>query len=213
MPLFGYDSASERAADMYGKNQQRNHESARERDDINYQRRREADYERQNWENKKFTFQAELQAAQAEGRRPRYASPAEVPDIPRFAEPEPATSSDGGGIPRWMILIAVAYIGFLALSMILTAIAEAVGPVVAVFFGAVSFIINAAFILIAVGVVVCTVLWQLKKRKAQGDPELLRTAEMWNPLKIGKAGWLVAKDLRAERRRKRSASTQNEAQL
>ncbi|EMY34058.1 hypothetical protein D477_011586 [Arthrobacter crystallopoietes BAB-32] len=209
MGLFGYDSASERAASMQGSNAREQSRRARERDDINFQRRQEADYERRNWENKKMAFEAEQRRAAREGREPMYASPYEVPDIPTFfQEPEPVRESTGGGIPGWVWLIGAAYLLMMLLGAVMQAIVDTLGTAAVVVFNIISVLLNVGFTLVIAAVVVLTVVWLVKRAKAKGDPELLKAANMWNPLRIGKASWLVAKDLRRERAARRPTQPQ-----
>ncbi|QOD05736.1 hypothetical protein [Pseudarthrobacter sp. BIM B-2242] len=166
---------------MQGENSKRMHEAARERDDINYQRSQESAYQSQNWQHKKLTFEAEQRTAHREGRPPLYASPVEVPDMPRTDEGlEPAPKSTEGLHPAFVVA-AVIFIVFVF-------VLPALGPVIEV---AVRIIV----LTLLAGLAGLTVTWLILRSLAKDDPAKVHRAKLFNPVRVSKILALTVYDL------------------
>lgn len=191
------DSASERSARLNGQNADRNHQNARTRDDINFLRRQEADYDKKNWDHKKMAFEAEQRLAARENRVPRFMSPAAVPDMPRPYQPPrhvPVQQEEQGGDFSWLGILAV---GCVVVFFVIPAILSMIAPV-----------LQAAFQIIGtvlmVGAAGLTLTWLVMHFTAKDDPARIHRAKLWNPIRIGRVLWRFGSELLAARRARKT---------
>lgn len=190
------ESAGQRTARMYGENSQRMQQGARERDDINYQRRQEDNYQRQNWQHKTMTFEAEQQRARAERRYPIYTSPAEVPDMPRGNEGQQVSVSPFAGIIGAGFIVA-GLVFFLIIALLWSVFAL-VAPIVGV-------AIRVIVALLVVGAVGLTVTWLIMHFTAKDDPVKIHRAKLFNPVRVTKVLVLFLGEWLKERKARRAA--------
>lgn len=187
------ETAGERYARLNGENTRRMQQGARERDDINHQRSQEATYQRQNWQHKTLTFEAEQRLARSEGRYPIYASPAQVPDMPRGGEEQQSSSSDFTIPPVAILAVLVIIAGSILMSIL-----AALGPIV-------DFIIRMAILAIFVGAIALTLVWLVMHFTAKDDPEKIRRAKLFNPVRVAKVLTGFAVDSYKERKARKNA--------
>ncbi|GAA1772225.1 hypothetical protein GCM10009712_20320 [Pseudarthrobacter sulfonivorans] len=173
------ESVGQRTQRMRGENAERQHQNARIRDDINYRRAQEAEYEKKNWEHKTLAFQAEQRSAASAGRLPMFMSPAMVQDMPRpyqppkpvAPQPEPAQHT-----PLNPLLVIALVAGFVIFVIIPTIFAM-LGPIIQIAFQ----IIGSVLLIGAAGL---TVTWLILHFTAKDDPAKIHRAKLFDPIRV-----------------------------
>ncbi|WP_411373284.1 hypothetical protein ACLH0K_08890 [Arthrobacter sp. MPF02] len=181
---------------MNGENAQRMQQGARERDDINFQRSQEAAYQRQNWQHETMTFEAEQRQARAEGRYPMFASPAQVPDMPRGNEGQQLPVSPFAGILGAGVIVAG--LVFVLIAALIWSVFALLAPIVGV-------AIRVIVLLLIVGAAGLTVAWLIMRLTAKDDPAKLHRAKLFNPVRVAKVLVLFVGDWYKERKGRRAS--------
>jgi hypothetical protein len=178
------ESVGQRTQRMRGENAERKHQNDRLRDDINYRRATEADYEKKNWDHKTLAFQAEQRAAAKAGRLPIFMSPAMVPDMPRpfqpprAAAPQPEPEQSTPMNPMLVLALVAGFVIFVVIPTILTML----GPIIQIAFQVIGTIL-------LVGVGGLTVTWLIMHFTAKDDAARIHRAKLFNPLRVAKVLW------------------------